>query len=83
MKTPVAITLIIVGALLIMVPAQSDYMYQRNVVELLSKSNVSNVSLIGQMSELYRLGCWATGTGMIAISILCSVFKSPSPPMES
>ena len=81
MKPPVAVTLIIMGALLIMVPVQSDYMHQRNVVELLSKTNVTSVNLIGQMGELYRFGCWATGTGMIAIAVLCSLFK-PSPPPQ-
>ncbi|RLS57188.1 MAG: hypothetical protein DWH91_04830 [Planctomycetota bacterium] len=71
------------GALLIMVPVQSDYMYQRNIVEMMSKSNVTSVNLIGQMSELYRFGCWATGTGMIAIAVLSSLFKTSSPPTEN
>ena len=63
MKTPVAVTRIIMGALLIMVPAQADYMHQRNVVELLSQSNVTSVNLqIGQMSTEYRFGCWLTGS---------------------
>ena len=83
MKTPVAVALIIMGALLIMVPALADYMHQRNVVELLSKTNVTSVNLIGQMGELYRVGCWATGTGMIAIAVLCSLFKSGSSPTEN
>lgn len=78
MKTPVAITLIIMGALLIMVPAQSDYMYQRNVVELLSRSNVTSASLVGQMSDEYRFGCWLTGTGMIVIGVLASLRTPPS-----
>jgi hypothetical protein len=83
MKTPVAVTLIIMGALLIMVPVQSDYMYQRNVVELLSKSSVTSVNLLGQMSSQYRFGCWLTGTGMIVIAILASLFKPSHSPSST
>ncbi len=78
MKPLVAVTLIIMGALLIMVPAQADYMHARNVVELLSKTNVTSVSLIREMSREYRFGCWLTGSGMIAIAILCSLLKNSS-----
>ena len=83
MKTPVAVALIIMGALLIMVPVLSDYMHQRNVVDLLSQTNVTSVNLIGQMSDAYRLGCWATGTGMIAIAVLRSLVKNSFPPSEN
>ena len=75
MKTPVAMTLIIMGALLIMVPAQADYMYQRNVIELLSQTNVTSVNLIGQMGDLYRIGYWLTGSAMVAIAVLRSLSK--------
>jgi hypothetical protein len=74
MKTPIAVALIIMGALLVMTPALSDYLFQRNTVELLSRPGVVNVSLAGQMSEIYRLGCWLTGTGMIGIAVLSSLF---------
>ena len=83
MKTPVAVTLIIMGALLVMVPALADYTHQRNVVELLSKTNVTSVNLIGQMSDEYRFGCWLTGTGMIVISVLRSLVKNSEPPTEN
>ena len=74
MKTPIAVTLIIMGALLVMTPAIADFLYQRNVIALLARSGVSSVTLTGQMSELYRFGCWLTGTGMVGIAVLCSVF---------
>ena len=76
MRTPVAITLIIMGALLVMVPAQADYMHQRNVVELLSKTNVTSVNLIGQMSDEYRFGCWLTGSAMVAIAVFRSLRRN-------
>jgi hypothetical protein len=73
MKTPVAITLIIMGALLVMVPALSDYLYQCNVVSIMTKAGASDVSLLGQMSETYRFGCWLTGSGMVGIAVLSSL----------
>ena len=74
MKTPVAVTLIVMGALLVMTPALADYLYQRNVVALLARSSVTGVTLVGQMSELYRFGCWLTGSGMVGVAVLCSLF---------
>ena len=74
MKTPIAVTLIIMGALLVMTPALADYLYQRNVVALLARSGVNSVTLAGQMGDLYRLGCWLTGSGMVAVAVLCSLF---------
>ena len=61
MKTPVAITLILVGALLILAPAISDYLYQRNLVELMGDSKASKISLAGEMSSFYRFVCWVSG----------------------
>jgi len=75
MKTPIAVTLIIMGALLIMTPALADFFYQRNVVALIANSGANHVTLAGQMSELYRFGCWLTGTGMVGIAVLSSMFN--------
>jgi hypothetical protein len=74
MKTPIAVTLIIMGALLVMTPALADFLYQRNVVALMARSGVTSVTLAGQMSDLYRFGCWFSGSGMVAVAVLCSVF---------
>jgi hypothetical protein len=74
MKTPIAVTLIIMGAVLAMTPALADFLYQRNVLALMAKSGVTSVTLAGQMSELYRFGCWLTGSGMVGIAVLCSLF---------
>lgn len=73
MKTPVAITLIIMGALLVMIPSLADMVYQHNVVTVMTKAGVTSVSLAGQMSELYRFGCWATGSGMVLIAVLSAL----------
>jgi hypothetical protein len=76
MKTPIAVTLIIVGGLLIMTPALADFLYQRNVVALLATANFDRVMLAGQMSELYRFGCWLNGSGMVGVAVLSSMFRS-------
>ena len=72
MKTPIAVTLIIMGALLVMTPVISDFFYQRNIVALMARSGVTGATLAGQMSEIYRFGCWLTGSGMIGIAVFCS-----------
>jgi hypothetical protein len=72
MKPPVAITLIIMGSLLIITPAISDYLLQLNVVTLLIKTGAPNATLDGKMSDLYRVGCWATGLGMVGVAVFCS-----------
>ena len=73
MKTPIAVTLIIVGGLLIMTPALAEFLYQRNVVALIATGAFDRVTLAGQMSELYRFGCWLTGSGMVGVAVLFSV----------
>jgi len=74
MKTPIAVTLIIMGALLVMTPVISDLLYQRNVVALLNRSGVTSVTLRNQMTSFYRFGCWLTGTGMIGVAVLGTGF---------
>jgi hypothetical protein len=76
MKTPVAVTLIIMGGLLVMTPALSDYLYQRNVVALLSHPGVQSVNLDGKMGDLYRIGCWLTGSVMVGVAVLSTVFAT-------
>jgi hypothetical protein len=75
MKTPIAVALIVMGALLVMTPALADFLYQRNVVALMSKPGVTSVTLAGQMSELYRFGCWFSGSGMVGVALLLSLFR--------
>lgn len=72
MKTPIAITLIIMGTLLVMTPALSDYLYQRNIVELITSTGGERAVLVGQMTETYRFGCWLTGSCMVAVAVLAS-----------
>ena len=69
MRTPVAIVLIIAGMIMIITPAISDYLYQKNVVKLLEATDFDRVTLSGKMGETYRLGCWLAGV----MSICCAI----------
>ena len=55
MKTSVAITLIVVGAILIAIPPVSDYLHESNIVRLLEKPGTVTVHLDAtKMSREYR-----------------------------
>jgi len=75
MKASISITLIVMGALLIMTPAVSDYFYQAHLVTLMKPPGITSVNLDGKMQDLYRIGCWLTGSGMIGIAVLCSLAR--------
>ena len=77
MKTPIAVTLIIMGSLLVMTPAIADYLYQLNSVELLSKLGLTgvNVNLAGRM-EWDRSYYYWLGTGMVIAALYYSEKKS-------
>lgn len=73
MKTPIAITLIIVGAVLILAPIVADQLHQARVAELLLRPEIRSVNLGGETSELYRFGCWLVGTSIIILAVRCSI----------
>lgn len=77
MKTPIAITLIIMGSLLVITPVASDYMQREQVKDALGKPGVSTVSLEPSLGELYRLGCWFTGSAMVAAAVVYSRRSEP------
>lgn len=79
MKTPIAATLVIVGGLLVLAPIFSDYLQREQVVEAMSKPGVTSVSLGPQLTELYRFGCWLTGTAMVAAAIYFSRRSAAGP----
>ena len=73
MKTPIVLTLILVGGLLIVAPAIADHFHARNTVELLAKPEIKSVNISGEMSETYTFGCWFAGVAMIGTAVVCSV----------
>ena len=52
MKASISITLIVMGALLIMTPAVSDYFYQAHLVTLMKPPGITSVNLDGKMHSL-------------------------------
>jgi len=83
MKTPVAITLVIMGTLLVMLPILADYCHQRNLVEVMNLRGFNSVTLGGSKSEEYRFGCWMTESAIVGIAVLRSLIKSSSSPTDS
>ncbi len=73
MKTAIAVTLIIMGTLLVITPVLADILYQRNVVDLMARSGVTSVTLSGQLGDRYRFGCWLTGSVMVGVAVLCTL----------
>ena len=69
MKTPLAITLIIVGAVLILAPVAADQLHESRVANVISRPGITSVRLGEPLSETYRLGCWLTGSAMIALAV--------------
>jgi hypothetical protein len=69
MKTPIAVTLIIMGALLVMTPALSDYLHRQSFLALISRPGLDMATLYrdfsAQMDYHYQFGCWLTGSLMV------------------
>lgn len=72
MKSPVAITLIIVGGLVVIAPIISDHLQRGQVVAALGKPEVTRVNLEPTPSADYRLGCYLLGSLMIAAAVVFS-----------
>ena len=72
MNSQVAEKLIIMGAILILAPIVSDYLMQRQVVEVMTATKATNVSLGGGLSTDYRTSCYIAGAVMIGVAILRS-----------
>jgi hypothetical protein len=74
MKTPVTITLLLVGGLLILAPFIFGALHEREVAQVfIARSDLTSInfgaesSALGQMS---RFGCWLTGTALCIVAIL-------------
>ena len=73
MKAPVAVTLIIVGGILILAPAIADNLARAQIVVVMAARNVPEVNLHPDtMSSAYRFGCWMAGGVMIAAAVFTS-----------
>jgi hypothetical protein len=70
MKPPVAVALIIMGTVLILAPIGADYLFQRNLVSLLTKEQSIGATVMSQLSAWYRVACWLTGSLMVLVGAL-------------
>jgi len=75
-KPPVAVTLIIIGGLLIITPAISDYLYAQTITSAMVRTGATTFNLDGKMGDLYRFGCWFTGSIMVCIAIMASLLPA-------
>lgn len=73
MKTPVTITIIIVGGLILVAPLLSDHFQRAQIVAAMERPGVTSVQLQPTLSEEYRFGCWFVGGAMIAAAIVFSI----------
>lgn len=74
MKPTIAIALILAGVLLVAIPVISDAFTRADMVALLQKPGVSNVTL-PQMHPIYGFGCYAAGVACIGVAIRKSIQK--------
>src|ERR1035437_4002061 len=72
MKPPVAVALIIMGTVLILAPIGADYLFQRNLVSLLTKEQSIGATVMPQLSAWYRVVCWLTGSLMVLVGALAA-----------
>jgi hypothetical protein len=80
MKASIAITLIILGTVLIILPPAANYLHQHSTAGLLDSfskvpgaSGPFNVTLPSIMTPTYSFGCWLVGAAMIVTAIRCSL----------
>ena len=80
MKSPVAVTLIIVGGLLIFGPVIADHSARAQVVTIMTEQKLTSVNLNPPpMSSQYRFGCWLVGSLMITVAVLSSRSRKAEP----
>ena len=70
MKSSIAVTLIVVGALLVLSPAVADHLARAQIVEVMTEQKLTSVNLNPPpMSLPYRFGCWLAGSVMIVVAV--------------
>lgn len=72
MRSDFLMALLICGTLIVALPPISDQMHNRDVKDLLSRSETKSVYLEGRMSTEYRASCYVLGAGMIIASVVAA-----------
>ncbi len=84
MKTPIAVALIQMGALLLILPVITEAWTQHELLAFVSKSGVTNLHVEGALSKnaqvSFLLMGSMTGIGMIATATLWSLFGKNQDP---
>ena len=60
------------GTVLILAPIGADYLFQRNLVSLLTKEQSIGATVMSQLSAWYRVVCWLTGSLMVLVGALAA-----------
>jgi hypothetical protein len=82
MKPSVAITLIISGAALVAVPPLATA-WQAYLTVQASAHSTSLAPWVGDIGDLYRLGCWVLGATMIFTGIASCFVSTPAAEFDS
>ena len=67
------VTLIVVGAFLILTPIVAGSLQEAHQVKLMEKPGVTATHLSDSLIIPYRFACWLTGTAMIAASVYLAI----------
>ena len=74
MKTPVTLTMLIVGGILIIAPFAFSALHEHEVTAaFVARSDLTSINLGDEksaLSPLSRFGCWFTGTILCAVAII-------------
>lgn len=74
MKTPVTITMLLVGGFLVVAPFAFSALHEHEVAAtFIARSDLTNISFgddRSALSSLSRFGCWLTGTGLCMVAII-------------
>jgi hypothetical protein len=74
MKTPVTITMLLVGGLLILAPFIFSALHEHEVsATFIARSDLTSMNFgddRSALSPMSRFGCWLTGTGLCAVAII-------------
>ena len=75
MRTAVVVSLIIVGAILVITPVVADQLHEANVVRFFEDASAGSRTFAEKgISETYSFGCWFTGSAMIAVSVFLALW---------
>ena len=74
MKTPIAVTLMTLGALLGLIPALSDHFYREKFLALISRPGADLATIYYYFNALMdyqgQLACWSAGTALLSAAFL-------------